>query len=78
MERSPGTIPWPVIPNPRGPGDFIGDLVDWGRRAKLLSGIRPWAPDLPMPGWAPMSLFERYGASVKPRLALDAFRGSTR
>jgi arabinogalactan endo-1,4-beta-galactosidase len=58
---------------PEGQASFVRDLVDWGTREKVLSGIRPWAPDLAAPGWAPMSLFEREGKVVKPRPALDAF-----
>ena len=55
-----------------GQANFVRDLVAWGRREKVLSGIRPWAPDLAMPGWAPMSLFDRDGKVVTPRPALDA------
>jgi len=58
---------------PDGQANFVRDLVAWGRREKVLSGIRPWAPDLAAPGWGPMSLFERTGRVVKPRPALDAF-----
>ncbi len=77
--RMQGAFPWndtvagyPETPD--GQASFSRDLVAWGRREKVLSGIRPWAPDLAFPGWAPMSLFERDGAIVKPRPALDAFR----
>ena len=56
-----------------GQANFVRDLVTWGTREKVLSGIRPWAPDLAAPGWAPMSLFEREGKVVKPRPALEAF-----
>jgi arabinogalactan endo-1,4-beta-galactosidase len=58
---------------PEGQANFVRDLVAWGTSEKVLSGIRPWAPDLAAPGWAPMSLFEREGKVVKPRPALDAF-----
>jgi len=61
---------------PDGQASFVRDLVGWGRREKVLSGIRPWAPDLAMPGWAPMSLFERDGKLVKPRPALDALHAN--
>ena len=57
---------------PQGQADFLRHLIAWGRREKVLSGIRPWAPDLALPGWAPMSLFERDGRLVHPRPALDA------
>jgi arabinogalactan endo-1,4-beta-galactosidase len=58
---------------PDGQANFVRDLVAWGKREKVLSGIRPWAPDLAAPGWGPMSLFGRTGRVVKPRPALDAF-----
>jgi len=61
---------------PDGQAGFSRDLVIWGRREKVLSGIRPWAPDLALAGWAPMSLFERDGKVVTPRHALDAFNGA--
>lgn len=57
---------------PDGQARFLSDLVGWGKREKVLSGIRPWAPDLVLPGWAPMSLFERQGKTVRPRPAMDA------
>ena len=57
-----------------GQARFIRDLVEWGRREGVLSGIRPWAPDLVAPGWAPMSMFAPQGGRVvKARPALDAF-----
>jgi len=61
--------------SPQGQARFVRDLVAWGRADGTLSGIRPWAPDLVVPGWAPMALFERQGrtATVTARPALDAF-----
>ena len=56
-----------------GQARFVRDLVAWGRRDGVLSGIRPWAPDLAMPGWAPMALFSRQGSVLTARPALDAF-----
>lgn len=56
-----------------GQAQFVRDLVVWGRKDGVLSGIRPWAPELAAPGWAPMSLFERSGWTVTARPALDAF-----
>ena len=57
-----------------GQARFIRDLVTWGRHDGVLSGIRPWAPDLVAPGWAPMSMFVRQGGRVvRARAALDAF-----
>jgi hypothetical protein len=57
-----------------GQAGFLRDLVAWGKREKVLSGIRPWAPDLAVPGWGPMSLFEREGSVVHARPALDGMR----
>jgi len=57
-----------------GQAAFVRDLVVWGKREKLLSGIRPWAPDLAMPGWAPMAWFERHGGVATARAAIDALR----
>lgn len=57
---------------PEGQANFIRDLVAWGVRSGLLSGIRPWAPDLAAPGWAPMSFFLRTGKTATGRPALDA------
>lgn len=59
--------------SPDGQARFVRDLVTWGTREGVLSGIRPWAPDLPMPGWAPMALFSREGSLATARPALDAF-----
>ena len=62
--------------NDEGQVAFIRDLVAWGTREKILSGIRPWAPELSIAGWEPMSLFQRNGDVAKARPALDAFRPS--
>jgi len=56
-----------------GQARFVRDLVAWGTRDGVLSGIRPWAPDLVMPGWSPMALFNRQGSLVSARPVLDAF-----
>jgi hypothetical protein len=56
---------------PIGQASFLRDLVAWGKSEKVISGIRPWAPELALPGWAPMSLFERDGTVLKPRPSLD-------
>ena len=55
-----------------GQAAFIRDLASWGRRSGVLSGIRPWAPDLAMAGWVPMSFFAIEGKTAKGRPALDA------
>ena len=56
-----------------GQAAFVRDLVTWGRKEAVISGIRPWAPELTAPDWAPMSLFSRNGRTVTARPALDAF-----
>jgi arabinogalactan endo-1,4-beta-galactosidase len=62
---------------PEGQANFIRDLVAWGVNTGVLSGIRPWAPDLAAPGWAPMSFFSLNGKTATARPALDAtFEGA--
>jgi len=73
-----GVFVWndPVAGYPQtadGQALFIHDLVAWGKSEGVLSGIRPWAPDLAVPGWAPMALFQRNGKQATARPALDAF-----
>jgi arabinogalactan endo-1,4-beta-galactosidase len=58
--------------SPEGQANFIRDLVTWGVQTRTLSGIRPWAPELAAPGWAPMSFFENSGGTATARPALDA------
>jgi hypothetical protein len=60
--------------SPEGQAKFVRDLVTWGRSTGNLSGLRPWAPDLPVPGWGPMSFFELSGTSASARPVLDAVR----
>ena len=74
-----GMFPWndAVAGYPQtaaGQASFSRDLVAWGRQEKVLSGIRPWAPDLALSTWAPMSLFERDGKVATPRPVLEALR----
>ena len=57
---------------PEGQANFIRDLVAWGIRAGVLSGIRPWAPNLAGTPWGPMSFFEFAGKTATARPALDA------
>lgn len=57
--------------SPQGQADLLKDLVSW---CKLngLSGIRPWAPDLYVGHWGPMSLFtatQLTQAAARPSLA---------
>jgi hypothetical protein len=62
---------YPLTPD--GQARFVRDLVAWGTHDGVLSGIRPWAPDLALPGWAPMALFIRRESVATARPALDAF-----
>lgn len=56
-----------------GQAAFTRDLVAWGAQSRVLSGIRPWAPDLVMtPGWGPMSFFAINGKTASARPGLDA------
>ena len=57
---------------PEGQANFIRDLVSWGVKTGTISGIRPWAPDLAAPGWAPMSFFQLDGKTATARPAIDA------
>ena len=54
---------------PEGQAALVRDLAAWGR-AHGLSGMRPWAPDLVGPGWAPMAWFTNgaKGALANPVL----------
>jgi arabinogalactan endo-1,4-beta-galactosidase len=63
---------------PEGQANFIRDLAAWGATTGALSGIRPWAPDLAAPGWAPMSFFSLDGKTATARPALDAIGEATR
>jgi len=58
--------------SPEGQANFIRDLARWGRESKVLSGIRPWAPELAVSGWGPMSFFELEGKTARARPALRA------
>jgi arabinogalactan endo-1,4-beta-galactosidase len=60
--------------SPEGQAKFIRDLTAWGVETGVLSGIRPWAPELAIPGWGPMSFFELNGTSARARPSLDAIR----
>jgi arabinogalactan endo-1,4-beta-galactosidase len=64
--------------SPEGQANFIRDLVAWGARTGILSGIRPWAPDLAGTPWGPMSFFEFDPKTATARPALDAIMEGTR
>jgi arabinogalactan endo-1,4-beta-galactosidase len=57
---------------PEGQARFIRDLVAWGAGTGVLSGIRPWAPELVIIGWGPMSFFTLSGKTASARPALGA------
>jgi hypothetical protein len=56
-----------------GQRDFLAELIHWGRGSGLLAGLRPWAPDLCLAGWGPMSLFTAHGHVGRAKPALKAF-----
>ncbi len=66
---SAGPVSWQ---EPARQAGFLRDLVAWGKTTGALSGLRPWAPDLPAPGWGPMSFFQLDGKNAIARPALDA------
>lgn len=55
-----------------GQAKYMRELVAWGASTGLLSGIRPWAPDLPVPGWGEMSLFALKNRTATARPTIDA------
>lgn len=57
---------------PEGQAGFIRDLAAWGVASGVLSGIRPWAPELAVSGWAPMSFFSMEGRTAVARPSLNA------
>lgn len=58
----------------QGQADLLRDLVGWGKRHGI-SGIRPWAPDLYVGHWSPMSLFAASTLTqAQARPALDAIQ----
>jgi hypothetical protein len=50
---------------------MLHDLAAWGA-ASGISGIRPWAPELVLPGWAPFALFGLHGKSASANAGLSA------
>jgi Glycosyl hydrolase family 53 len=67
-----------------GQARFIYDLVRWGIDSRVLSGLRPWAPDGINTGeylgkpWGPMALFEVNGNKAIARPALKEIRRALR
>lgn len=64
---------YPIDEN--GQARMLAELIDWGQ-ANGLSGLRPWAPDLCVGIWAPMSLFRLDDRTAIARPALEAFGGT--
>jgi hypothetical protein len=64
--------------SPEGQANFIRDLVAWGAGTGVLSGMRPWGPDLAAPGWGPMSFFALDGKAATARPALSAIMEGVR
>jgi hypothetical protein len=48
-----------------GQAEFFRDLASWSAAAGV-SGIRPFAPDLLVPGWEPMALFGLHATQLGP------------
>ncbi len=66
------TTPIPKYPvSEDGQAAFLRDLTSWGV-ASGLAGIRPWAPELFVPGWEGFALFDGKGAPVPARKGLSA------
>jgi arabinogalactan endo-1,4-beta-galactosidase len=59
---------------PDGQADFIRDLAAWGVKSGVISGMRPWAPDLATVGWGPMSFFTLHAKTATALTSLDAIR----
>ena len=59
---------------PDGQAAFYRDFVKWAAAAGV-TGVRPWAPDLPMPGWGPFAFFSLDGKTAVARPVLDALAG---
>ena len=61
-----------------GQHDLFHDLASWGATG-ALTGVRPWAPDVFVTDWAPMSFFSLPDGSVVglARAGLDAIAQGT-
>ena len=65
--------------SPQGQADFLRDLAHWGASTGLLSGIRPWGPDLARADWNGMALFNRESDTLAlARPALSAIQEGVR
>jgi arabinogalactan endo-1,4-beta-galactosidase len=61
---------------PEGQAKFYSDLVKWAVGAGV-TGARPWAPELPVPGWEPFAFFKLEGKEAKARPVIDSFTSGT-
>jgi hypothetical protein len=61
--------PYPLTP--QGQAGLLQYLATWGPGAGI-SGIRPWAPELALPGWEPFALFGAQGNTASARPSLRA------
>ncbi|WP_428487099.1 glycosyl hydrolase 53 family protein [Rhodopila sp.] len=76
-------FPWnatvPQYPQtPSGQAAFTYDLSAWGISSGMLSGIRPWAPELADFAWRPMAFFHAEGHLATANPALDAISSALR
>jgi arabinogalactan endo-1,4-beta-galactosidase len=55
----------------QGQANMLHDLTAWAA-ASGISGIRPWAPEVVLPGWGPFSLFGLHGKSASANAGLSA------
>jgi Glycosyl hydrolase family 53 len=55
----------------KGQAGLLEDLVAWSPTAGVC-GIRPWGPELAVPGWAPFALFSPNGKTAAGRPGLRA------
>lgn len=70
--------PVPGYPlTPKGQADLLRHLVSWGLGAGL-AGIRPWAPEVVVPGWGPFALFKLEGKNAIARPGLSAIQEALR
>lgn len=66
--------PQPGYPqDEQGQFAYTRDVILWGLETGILSGVRPWAPDLCTSNWAPMSWFARDGEVAAARPVMNAF-----
>ncbi len=55
----------------QGQANMLHDVAAWAA-ASGVSGIRPWAPELVLPGWEPFALFGLHGKSASANAGLSA------